>query len=99
MTNDIIKAFIKDQDSLVELLVKLQIVCLELDLDFDFALEKAIVDVDETPLCSHNSPSPAANGSVFCSECGRFLVGSGMKVNLAKENLWRIPAVPSLPTT
>jgi len=80
---------VKDQQSLQDVLIQLQLICQELDLDFDSALGSVDIDVDETPLCPHDSAFPSANGAVFCPECKGFLVGSGSKVNLAQENLWR----------
>jgi hypothetical protein len=80
---------VTDQQSLQDVLVELQLICQKLDLDFDSALGNAVIDVDETPLCPHSSAFPSASGSIFCPECKSFLVGSGGKVNLAKENLWR----------
>lgn len=85
-----LKEIVKDQQSLQDVLVQLQLICQELDLDFDSALAKADIDADESPLCPHGCAFPSASGAIFCPECKGFIVGKDeTNFNLVEENLWR----------
>lgn len=86
-----LRKIVQDQESLRDVLIELQLICQDLILDFDSALEKADIDEDESPLCPHKGAFPSASGSIFCPECREFLVEgyATLSPNLIQENLWR----------
>jgi len=88
--NDKLKEIITDQQSLNEVVKQLQIICHELDLDFDLALDKS--DAVSDVVCNHKTSFPSAGGSVFCPECNKYIVkgdGTDDIKPWTKENLWR----------
>jgi len=85
-----LKEIINDQQSLHEVIMTIQELCLELNLDFDSALDKAELERDLPEGCDHAHAYPTGGGSIFCPECNvQLLKGNDEIADYVQQNLWR----------
>ena len=85
----------KDQQECVrQILLELQVICRDLEIDFDLALlnaEPEIKDMSQDA-CDHKDAMPDRYGYVYCQECSTYLVKSRSSIPvtpLVEQNLWR----------
>jgi hypothetical protein len=83
---------IEIQQALRSLITNLKLICISLDLDFDSALDKSdpLVDFIENG-CDHQMAYPCNNDSIYCPNCGEYLLKGKMAENpdWLKQNHWR----------
>ena len=81
---------ITNQQSLKDVLSQMQVICQELNLDFDIALEKSEFSFELLPTnCDHSDAYPYEKGSVYCPKCASYIVGSSVPISYTPVNLWR----------
>jgi hypothetical protein len=81
---------IDKQQALKYVIMSLRTISVELDLDFDSALDKS--EPSTTFLengCDHALAFPCNEDSIFCPKCNEFLVKGKMSGFDIKENHWR----------
>lgn len=79
------------QEVLRDIITSLKEICLELDLDFDLALDKSSPPFElEASECPHNGAYPCGD-SVFCPICGCIVKGKEKYdfSDYLKQNHWR----------
>lgn len=77
---------ITNQQALKDMVIQIQLMCEELELDFDSALDKS-TEVPELK-CAHTTACPTASGAVFCPECNTCIV-KGKTMQEFLTSLWR----------
>lgn len=91
---------VEQGQALRALISNIKAVCEDLDLDFDFALDKSELANLPEDSCDHSKGFPCGGGgdAIFCPTCNEYVVESKIKVRehpWIKHNVWRDPVVPT----
>lgn len=81
---------VDDSQAFKYLIIHLKELSIELDIDFDLALDKSESYIELN--CQHAEAYPCGVDSVFCPMCGEYLIEGKSKtkvVDWLKENHWR----------